>query len=106
MLGLLRVIPVAVRLNQAELVDLEPLQNRVNRFFLSQVAVELTEVVVLRVIDQMQNLIQEGNIRMAVSTGTGRRYIDINGVNELQVITQATDQSVGQRRLAPTETRN
>jgi hypothetical protein len=89
LLGLLRVIPVAVRLNQTELVDLEPFQNRVNRFFLSQVAVEITEVVVLRVIDQMQNLIREGNIsEWLLTTGTGRRYIDINGVNELQVITQ------------------
>jgi hypothetical protein len=89
LLGLLRVIPVAIRLNQSQLVDLEPLQNRVNRFFISQVAVELTEVVVLRIIDQMQNLIQEGNVtEWILSTGTGRRYIDINGVNELQVMSQ------------------
>jgi hypothetical protein len=89
LLGLLRIIPVAIRLNQSQLVDLEPLQNRVNRFFISQVAVELTEVVVLRIIDQMQNLIQEGNVtEWLLSTGTGRRYIDINGVNELQIISQ------------------
>jgi hypothetical protein len=78
---------VAIRLNQSQMVDLEPLQNRINRFFISQVAVELTEVVVLRIIDQMQNLIREGNIaEWLLSTGTGRRYIDINGVNELQVM--------------------
>ena len=89
LLGLLRVIPVAIRLNQSQLVDLEPLQNRINRFFISQVAVELTEVVVLRIIDQMQNLIQEGNVtEWLLATGTGRRYIDINGVNELQVMSQ------------------
>jgi hypothetical protein len=89
LLGLLRIFPVAIRLNQSQLVDLEPLQNRINRFFISQVAVELTEVVVVRIIDQMQNLIQEGNItEWLLSTGTGRRYIDINGVNELQVMSQ------------------
>jgi len=89
LLGLLRIFPVAIRLNQSQLVDLEPLQNRINRFFISQVAVELTEVVVLRIIDQMQNLIQEGNVtEWLLSTGTGRRYIDINGVNELQVMSQ------------------
>jgi hypothetical protein len=44
---------------------------------------------VLRIIDQMQNLIQEGNVaEWLLSTGTGRRYIDINGVNELQVISK------------------
>ncbi len=89
MLGLLRIIPVAIRLNQSQLIDLEPLQNRINRFFISQVAVELTEVVVLRIIDQMQNLIQEGNVtEWLLATGTGRRYIDLNGVNELQVMSQ------------------
>jgi len=89
LLGLLRIIPVAIRLNQSQVIDLEPLQNRVNRFFISQVAIELTEVVVLRIIDQMQNLIREGNIsEWLLATGTGRRYIDINGVNELQVISQ------------------
>jgi hypothetical protein len=104
LLGLLRVIPVAVRLNQTELVDLEPFQNRVNRFFLSQVAVEITEVVVLRVIDQMQNLIREGNIsEWLLTTGTGRRYIDINGVNELQVITQQLTDLL-MYRVASTET--
>jgi hypothetical protein len=89
LLGLSRVLPVLIRLNQAQLVNLEPLQNRINRFFISQVAVELTEIVVLRIIDQMQNLIQEGNVaEWLLSTGTGRRYIDINGVNELQVISK------------------
>lgn len=86
-LGLLRLMPVAIRLNQAQLVDLEPLQNRFNRFLISQVAIELTEIVVLRLIDQVQNLIQEGSVsEWLLSTSTGRRYIDINGVNELQVI--------------------
>jgi len=89
MLGLLRIIPVAIRLNQAQLIDLEPLQNRINHFLVSQVAIELTEVVVLRIIDQMQNLIQEGRAtEWLLSTSTGRRYIDINGVNELEVMSK------------------
>jgi hypothetical protein len=46
-------------------------------------------VVVLRIIDQIQNLVREGNIRRwLVDTGSGRRYIDLNGVDEVQVISQ------------------
>lgn len=88
-LALSRIIPVAIRLDRAGLVDLEPFQNRINRFFISQVAIELTEVVILRVIDQAQNLIRNGDVaRWIMATGAGRRYIDINGVNEVQIISQ------------------
>lgn len=85
----LRVIPVTVRLNQSQTVNLVPLRNRINRVFLTTFAVELTEVVVLRIIDQIQNLVREGNIRSwLVEAGSGRRYIDLNGVDEVQVISQ------------------
>lgn len=86
-LGLSRVVPVAIRLNQANLIDLEPLRNRVNRFLISQVAVELTEVVVLRIIEQLQNSIRSGDVAQWFLESQAR-YIDINGINELQVITQ------------------
>lgn len=84
----LRVISVTVRLNQSQLVNLVPLRNRINRILITSFAVELTEVVVLRIIDQFQNLIREGDVaRWLLTTGTGR-YIDINGVNEVQAITE------------------
>jgi hypothetical protein len=84
-----RIIPVTIRLNQSQTVNLVPLRNRINRVFLTTFAVEITEVVVLRIIDQIQNLVREGNIRRwLVDTGSGRRYIDLNGVDEVQVISQ------------------
>jgi hypothetical protein len=90
-LALLRIIPVTVRLNQARLVDLRPWQSRINHFFISQIAVELTEVILLRVIDQLQNLIRNGEVSdWLLRTGGGRQYIDINDVNELEVISQRT----------------
>ena len=59
-LALVRIIPVTIRLNQARLIDLRPWQRRINQFLISQVAIELTEVILLRVIDQLQNLIRSG----------------------------------------------
>lgn len=85
----LRVIPVIVRVNQSKLINLEPLRNRINRIFLSQLAVELTEVVVLRIIDQFQNLLREGKLSgWLLNTGSGQRYVDLNGIDEVQTISQ------------------
>jgi hypothetical protein len=82
-----RAIPVLIRLNQSQLVNLIPLRNRINRVFITNFAVELTEVVVLRIIDQIQNLIREGNVsQWLLDTGSGRRYVDLNGVDEVQAI--------------------
>lgn len=87
-LALLRVIPVSIRLNQSRTVNLNPFWSRVNRFFVSQIAVEITEVVFLRIIDQVQNLIREGNVADALLSRTRRRYIGVNDINEIQAISQ------------------
>lgn len=88
-LALLRIIPVTIRINQSNLINLDPIQNSISRFAISQVAVEITEMVVLRIIDQMQSLVRDGSASQALlNPGAGRRYIQIGGVNELEVIAQ------------------
>ncbi|MEM0981198.1 MAG: hypothetical protein AAGH78_13105 [Cyanobacteria bacterium P01_H01_bin.58] len=82
----LRIIPVTVRINQSQLLNLVPLRNRINRIFIASFAVELTEIVVLRVIDQLQNVIKEGNIARTLLANSARGYVDINGVDEVQAI--------------------
>lgn len=80
----LRVIPVLIRLDQARLVNFKPINDRLIRTFISSIAVELTEMVVLRVIDQTQDLIRQGEVsRWLLQPG---RYIDLNGVNETELI--------------------
>ena len=88
-LALLRIIPVTIRINQSNLLDLEPIQHSVSRFAISHVAVEMTEIVVLRIIDQMQALIRDGSVtQMLLSDRSSRRYIDVSGVNDLEVLAQ------------------
>ncbi|MEL6159186.1 MAG: hypothetical protein AAFQ40_07445 [Cyanobacteria bacterium J06623_5] len=83
----LRIVPVTLRLHQARWVNLEPMRNRISRALVSQFAVELTEIVLLRVIDQAQKLIRDGDVVRMVQAVTDRRqYIDINGVDEVQTI--------------------
>lgn len=86
----LRVVPVVVRSNQAELSHLDPIQGRINRILISQFAVELTEVVFLRMIDQTQNMVKAGQIsRWFFELTAGKEnYIDLNDVDEVQTIAQ------------------
>jgi hypothetical protein len=88
-LALLRIIPVTIRINQSNLIDLDPIQHSVSRFAISHVAVEITEMVVLRIIDQMQSLIRDGSVtQMLLNDRSSRRYIDVSGVNDLEVLAQ------------------
>lgn len=83
----LRVIPVTIRLNQADLLNLEPLRAQINRDFINNFAEEITEIVGIRLIDQAQNSIKRGDVtRWLFQPETRRPYININNTNEMQAI--------------------
>jgi hypothetical protein len=83
----LRIVPVTIRLNQAKLINLDPLNTTVVHSVTSTFAVELTEVVVLQIIDQVQDLLRRGEIaRWLVHPQGGRQYIDLTGVDEGEAI--------------------
>lgn len=83
----LRIIPVTIRLNQSQLVNLIPLRNRINRIVVSSFAIELTEIVILRIVDQIQNLVRDGDVsKWLLAIGKKNQYIDINGINEVEAI--------------------
>jgi hypothetical protein len=81
----LRVIPVTMRLNQSRMVNLEPLRNRVSQGLITHFAAELTETVVLRVLEQVQNLIKQGGVTRWLLQPQSQ-YVDLNNVNEVEVI--------------------
>lgn len=85
----LRIIPVLVRLNQSQLLNLNPLSDRLTKSLVTSVGIELTEVVVLRVIDQIQELIRQGEIsRWLLQSAGQQRYIDLNNIDEGKAIAQ------------------
>ena len=85
----LRVIPVSIRLQQAKLLKLDALNNRLVHSFVATFASELTEMVVLQIIDQTQDLLRGGTVtRWLLNPTGGRRYIDLNGINEGEAIAQ------------------
>lgn len=83
---LLRVIPVIIRLDQAKLLNLDPIQKQITQGFVANIAEDLTEVVVVRVINQVQNSIGNGDIAKWLSQQE-RPYIDLNDTDEVAALT-------------------
>lgn len=82
----LRVIPVGIRLDRARILDLDRVREQANQGFVASFAEEITEVVVLRVIKQMQDSIQQGDISRWLLQPEKKAYIDLNNVNEVEAI--------------------
>ncbi|TAF06081.1 MAG: hypothetical protein EAZ77_12935 [Nostocales cyanobacterium] len=91
----LRVLPVLVRLDQAQLIDLHLVRKQIHQGIVANFAEEITEIVVVRVINQMQGSIQRGDItRWILQPEKERAYIDINNINEVEAITGLLVQTI------------
>jgi hypothetical protein len=84
----LRVIPVTVRLHQTGIMDMENLRAQSSRRFVASFAEELTEVIAIQVITQVQTMVQNGELvrRIFPPANQERAYIDINETNEIEAI--------------------
>ncbi len=78
----LRIIPVTIRLNQADLIDLSAIQKQASQGFVASIAEDITEVVFIRIINQIQGSIRRGEFAKLLAHTTGREYVDLNDVNE------------------------
>lgn len=82
----LRAISVTIRLNQAQLLNLEPVRRQIQYDFATNFAEELTEIVGIRLIDQVQEAIERGDAARWLLHSPNRPYININNTNEVQAI--------------------
>ncbi|MBW4686281.1 MAG: hypothetical protein KME40_14565 [Komarekiella atlantica HA4396-MV6] len=83
----LRIIPVLIRLDQARILDLYLVRRQIHQGIVANFAEEITEIVVVRVINQIQGSIQRGELmRWLLQKDNLRPYIDINNVNEVEAI--------------------
>lgn len=82
----LRIIPVTIRLNQAKLLDLDRIQRQISQGFVASIAEDLTEVVVVRLINQVQSSIRQGDIANWLSRRPVRPYIDLNNTDEVAAL--------------------
>jgi hypothetical protein len=83
----LRIIPILIRLDHARLLNLHPIRQQIHQGIILNFAEELTEIVVIRVINQIQGSIQRGELKRWLSQNENlRSYIDINNINEVEAI--------------------
>jgi hypothetical protein len=91
----LRIIPVLIRLDKAGIIKLQFIRTQVHRGIVFNFAEELTEIVVVRVINQVQVSIKRGELTRWLSQKEAfRQYIDINDVNEVEALTTIFIQTV------------
>ncbi len=84
----LRIIPVCIRLDQSQLLNLQPVRQQIHLGIVVNFAEELTEIIVVRVINQIQGLIQRGElVQRLLQKDNNFSYKDINNINEVEAIT-------------------
>jgi hypothetical protein len=95
----LRIIPLMVRWDQAKLWDFKTVKGQAVQGFVAIIAEEMTEVIVVRIVDQLQELVRQGQIRMMLDNARTADYIDINDRNELVEITRIFSQALVEKVL-------
>ncbi|MEL7035259.1 MAG: hypothetical protein AAFO04_06525 [Cyanobacteria bacterium J06592_8] len=90
----LRIIPVTIRLEQVRWVDIERVRIQAIRGILTSLAQELTEIVIIQAINQLQNDIETGDFLKQFFESKNRRYIDLNNINEIEVLATRLVQTI------------
>lgn len=81
----LRVIPTAARLQRSQLIPLNlgtKVQKQISQGIVAGIAEDITEVVVIRIVNQLQISIRQGDITKALAAHNQDDYIDLNNTNE------------------------
>ncbi|QHV01041.1 hypothetical protein [Synechocystis sp. CACIAM 05] len=99
----LRIIPLTVRLDKAKLMDLNKVKGQATQGFVAIIAEDMTEVIVVRLVEQMQQLVREGALRKFLDRAKTTQYIDINNRNELVEIIRIVSQVLLQKVLPEVE---
>jgi hypothetical protein len=82
----LRVIPVAVRLDQAQLVNLDRVREQATQGFVASIAEELTEAVLAQSITRLQMGLQQGDVAQRLLRTLDKPYVDLNQRDEVKEI--------------------
>jgi hypothetical protein len=80
----LRILPLIIRLNHAKFINLKPIKRLASQGFVANIAEDIVQVVVIRVINQVQTSISQGDIQKFLKQR--HQNIEINGHNELAEI--------------------
>ncbi|MEO1341297.1 MAG: hypothetical protein AAFV28_09185 [Cyanobacteria bacterium J06635_13] len=95
----LRIIPVTARLSQAQLIDLTAIQRQISQGLVAGIAEDVTEVVIIRLINQIQASVRNGDIGRLLEQQTTNPYVDINDTNEVVELVRIFAKVVADRVL-------
>ncbi|MEM9538451.1 MAG: hypothetical protein AAGA60_02950 [Cyanobacteria bacterium P01_E01_bin.42] len=84
----LRIIPMTIRLHQAKIIDMQKIKKQASQGFVAGIAEDLTEVVVVGVLNQVQTSIQRGELTDLLAQQNTNPYVDLNNTNEVAEITR------------------
>lgn len=84
----LRIIPVMVRWHQAELINLDLVRIEINRLIVGQAIDDLTDAVVVQVLQKTQIAIKQGKIIKFIGSYINGPHIDLNSINEMEAIVE------------------
>ncbi len=84
----LRVIPVVVRWHQAKFINLDLIRIEVNRLLVGQIINDLTDAVVIQVLQKTQSAVKQGQIIKLMGGYLNGPHIDLNNVNEIEAIVE------------------
>ncbi len=84
----LRVVPVTERLSSANLIELEPLRAVVSRWVVALLALELFEVLTLRIVDAMQGVIRSPLLPQRIRSLRSHQSVEKNEASELAELLQ------------------
>lgn len=83
----LRIVPVLFRIEKSELLNLQILRQQIQQGIVANFAEEITQIVVVRVINQTQRSIKRGELtRWLQQSQTVRPYVDINNIDEIEAL--------------------
>ena len=95
----LRILPATIRLSQARIINLNSIQKQVSQGLVAGIAEDVTEVVIIRLINQIQASIRNGDVSRLLSQQTANPYIDINNTNETAEIVRILAKVIADRVL-------
>jgi hypothetical protein len=84
----LRIIPVIVRWHQAKFIDLELVRLEVNRLLVGQMIDDLTDAVVIQVLQKTQSAVKQGEVLKLVNSYLSEPHVDLNNINEIEEIVE------------------
>jgi hypothetical protein len=84
----LRLVPVTERLSSANLIELEPLRAVVSRWVVALLALELFEVLTLRIVDAMQGVIRSPLLPQRLRSLRSHQSVEKNEASELAELLQ------------------